>query len=159
MILTDSQKQTLADHIRANTDPDVVAALAENNHTRLAELYNLPSTFVIWRNEVTPEEYRDEIKWSEVDTLGGGKARIWSWLTENMTASLDASKNNVRRGVEDAFANATVTRDSLIALCKGYATVAQSVFATGSGTTESPGKARVLGTLSIRDLGDVLNNF
>ncbi len=57
-MLTPEQQATLAADICASTDPDVVAALAARNDSLLAEIYNGPSTFVVWSSSVPPEEYR-----------------------------------------------------------------------------------------------------
>ena len=157
MALTVDQRATLAAHIRANTDPDVVAALAIRNDTELTRIYNEDSSFWVWRESVSPEEYREAITWTEVDTLNAGSARIWEWITQNMTAPLDATKSNVRQGIADAFGAPTSTRAALIAVGKELATLAQSIFATGTGTEGDPGIRVVTGDITTTDVGRALN--
>jgi len=158
MALTTAQRTTLAAHIRASVDPDVVAALAIRNDTEMTRLYNLDSAFVVWRSSVPPSEYRDAIVWTEVDGLTVGKARIWEWVTENMTIPINTSSANVRQGLADAFAQNTTTRANLLAIAKRNATVAESLFAAGTGTTQTPGTLGFEGSITIEDVGRSLND-
>ena len=155
-MLTTAQQTTLAAAIRADTDPAVVAALDIRNDVLLAELYNAASTFIVWRTNITPNEYREAIVWTEVDALTAGKARIWEWVTQQMTAPIDASKANVRQGLMDCWASNTTTRTQLTAAAKRTATKAEKLFATGTGTTATPGTLGWEGTLSYTDIGVAL---
>jgi hypothetical protein len=157
MALTEAQRVTLATHIRANTDPDVVAALAGRNDTELTRLYNLDSSFIIWKKSVTPDEYRGAMLWTEVDTLNTGAARIWEWVTNNFTSNLNADDSNIRQGIADAFGPSTTTRANLLAVAKRAATVGESVFATGTGTDATPGSLDFVGSLTTGDVGRALN--
>ena len=159
MTLSNAQFTTLANHIRANTDPDVVAALAIRNDTELARLYNLDSSFYVWRTSVTPDEYRGAMVWTEVDTLNAGNARIWEWVTNYFTGNLDASDANVRQGIADAFGAGTTTRANLLALGKRLASVYESVFSTGTGTEATPGIAVVDGQVTLTQISKALNQF
>lgn len=157
MALTFEQRATLAAHIRANADPDVVAALAGRNDTELTRLYNLDSSFIVWKKTVTPDEYRGAMEWAEVDTLNAGAARIWEWVTNNFTSNLNADDANIRRGIADAFGPGTTTRDNLLAVAKRPATIGESVFATGTGTDATPGSLDFVGSLTTSDVGRALN--
>ena len=159
MTLSNAQFTTLANHVRANTDPDVVAALAIRNDTELARLYNLDSSFYVWRTSVTPDEYRGAMVWTEVDTLNAGNARIWEWVTNYFTGNLDASDANVRQGIADAFGAGTTTRANLLALGKRLASVYESVFSTGTGTEATPGIAVVDGQVTLTQISKALNQF
>lgn len=157
MALTESQRSTLAAHIRANQDAGVVAALAIRDDQAVAAHYNEVSAFYVWREAVPPDEYREEITWTEVDTLNAGAARIWEWVTQNMTAPLDATKVNVRQGIADAFGAPTSTRAALIAVGKEQSTLCESIFATGTGTEGDPGVRDFIGTLPVDDVSRALN--
>lgn len=157
MALTVDQRATLAAHIRANTDPDIVAAVAIRDDQAVAAHYNQVSAFYVWREAVPSEEYREAITWTEVDTLNAGAARIWEWITQNMTAPLDATKTNVRQGIADAFGAPTSTRAALIAVGKEQATLCESIFATGTGTEGAPGVREFVGTLPVDDVSRALN--
>lgn len=158
MNLTAAESTTLAAHIRANINPDVVAALAIRNDTELARLYNLASTFIVWREVITPIEYREQIVWTEVDTLTVGKARIWEWITQDMTADIDATKINVRSGLAEVFPANQTTRDQLLSIAKEAASIVEEIFATGTGTTADPGIRTQIGPVTINDIGTALNN-
>jgi len=159
MSLTDAQYTTLANHIRANTDPDVVAALAIRNDTELARLYNLDSSFYVWKTSIAPDEYRSAMVWTEVDTLNAGNARIWEWVTNYFTSNLDASDANVRQGIADAFGAGTTTRANLLALGKKLASVYEEVFATGTGTEATPGTMVLQGPVTTKIIGKALNEY
>ncbi len=145
---------TLRAAILANTDPDVIAAREIRNDTELARLYNVSSTFIVWRTAVPVSEYRDAVVWTEVDALtAGSKYRIWEWLTGNMTLPLEPAKTPVRQGLADCWGSATTTRAQLLAIAKRPATKAERLFATGTGTSGSPGALVWEGMLSISDVG------
>ena len=153
-MLDEAQRVILATHMRANTDADVVAALAIRNDTELTRLYNLESTLEVWRESVTPEEYRKGIDWTEVDNLTIGRARIWEWITGNMTRSVNATDENDRDGIVEAFKNAVVTKANLIVIAKEVCNVTEEIYAD---TTASPATRVFVGTLTIADTGNALN--
>jgi hypothetical protein len=159
MPLKKAQRATLAAHVIANQDPAVIAARTGpgRNDTELTRIYNLPSTFIVWKESMTPEEYRDVLVWTEIDALTNSKARIWEWLTQNMTINLDMSKASTRQGITDAFGAGTATRLALIAAAKIPATLAESIFANGTGTDATPGKRTFSGLITTEDMGRALN--
>lgn len=157
MALTEAQRTTLANDIRNSTDPDVVAALAIRNDTELARLYNLPSAFIVWRESIEPIEYREAMVWTEVDGLQTGKARIWEWITQQMTMAIDATKANVRAGLAEVFQANQSTRGQLLAIAKEVCSVAEELYATGTGTDADPGVRDFVGTITTQDIGQALN--
>ena len=157
MALTATQRTTLAAHIRANADPDVVSALSARNDTELTRLYNLDSGFYVWRPTVSVEEYRDALDWTEVDNVTANKARIWEWATGGMTLPLESGKANVRAGLAQCWAANSNTRTNLLVIAKRLATVAEEVFATGTGTENSPGDLVYQGSVTTSDIGRALN--
>ena len=157
--LTDSQAQTLVAALRADTDPAVVSALAAGNNETIANNYNAPTTFVVWRSAVYPQEYREAIVWTAVDALSVGKARIWEWITQGMTAPIDATKTNIRQGIADAWGASSATGLALQAVAKRPATKAEKLFATGTGTTANPGLLTWEGMLHHSDVTSALQRF
>lgn len=155
--MNESQRTTLAAHIRANTDPDVVAALAIRNDTEITRLYNLDSTFYVWRPTIDVAEYRDALDWTEVDNIQAAKARIWEWATGGMTLPLESGKANVRAGLAQVWAANSTTRSNLLAIAKRLASVAEEVFATGTGTENNPGDLVFEGSVTTSDVGRALN--
>ena len=140
MALTDPQYDQLAAYIAA--DP-VLGLLPHNSDSavKVKDALNLPASpaFWVWRT-VQAYEYKASggIVWTEVDALTVGKARIFEWLTGNLTMPINAADANVRGGITDAFAAGTTTRTQLTALGREQATIAEKLFATGTGTTASP---------------------
>ena len=157
-MLTETQRTTLAAHIRANTDPLVVDALAIGDTTKLAELYNKDSAFIVWREAIQPSEYREAMVWTEIDGLQVGKARIWEWITQQMTMAIDATKDNVRAGLGEVFPANQDTRGALLTLAKEAASVAESIYATGTGTDADPGIRDFVGNVTTTDIGRALND-
>lgn len=157
MALTDAQHQALADHIRANTDPDVVAALAIRNDTELARLYNLDSAVIVWRPSMTRSDLKMAFDWSEVVT--GLSATDWqAWAELTADGSIDPSDANVRAGFAAIFKNPlTTTRNALLAAAKRAASVYEAVYT--SGTNGTPGTLAVEGPVTIAIIGKTLNEF
>ena len=155
--MTPEQRATLAAAIRADTDQAVVAALDIRNDVLLAELYNAASTYYVWRSAIPVDEYRDALVWTEVDGLTAGKARIWEWVTGQMTLPLQADKTAVRQGLADCWAANTTTRQQLLSISKRFASKAEKLFATGTGTDASPGLLGWEGTVTYTDVGIALN--
>ena len=152
--LSASRMTDLASHIRANADQAVIDALAGRNDTELTRLYNLDSSTIVWKNNFTVDDYRAALVWSEVDELTVGQARIWHWITQGMTVSIDASDANTQQGLTDAFAQATTTKANMMAAAKRPATIAESIFATGTGTKSMP----ISGTVTTAIIGRALND-
>lgn len=159
MALTLPQRATLAAHIRASADAEVITALAGRNDTEMARLYNLDSGITIWKSSVSPAEYRAAIDWTEVDNLTIGKARIWEWVTQDMSVAFDATNANIRAGLAQAWVTNSETRTNLLNVAKRLATVAEGVFANGegAGTPADPDTASWTGNLTHTDVGKALN--
>lgn len=157
--LNDAQTQVLATALRADTDPAVVTARTQRNDAELARLYNGDTTFVVWRTAVYPREYREAIVWTAVDALSAGKARIWEWITQGMTAPIDATQANIRQGIADAWGASSATGLALQAAAKRPASKAEKLYVTGAGTTANPGLLVWEGPLSVNDVSRALNEF
>ena len=156
-MLTKTQRTTLAAHIKANADQAVIDALAIRNDTKIAELYNKNSGFYVWRERLEPNEYREVMVWTEIDGLQVGKARIWEWITQNMTIAIDATKDNVRAGLAEVFPANQETRGQLLAIAYELASLVESIYATGTGTESDQGVRVVVGTLPVLDVSKALN--
>ena len=157
-MLTTAQQVTLAANICASTDQDVIDALSNRNDTALAAIYNQVSTFVVWRTNVPVEEYRNALVWTEVGSLDVGPVRIWEWLTGQMTLPIEPYRDGVRQALADCWGPTTDTRAALIAIAKRFATLCESLFATGTGTDATPGLLEFEGLVTIQDIGAALNN-
>jgi hypothetical protein len=154
MALTTTQLATLKAAIAAETDAQFVAWRADGNVAGMAIWYNTATNpaFIVWRSSVPSDEYRRVMTWTEVDALTVGKARIFEWLTGNMSLPFDPSNTAVRTGLADAWASNTTTRASLIALSKRTATRAEKLFATGTGSDAAPATMGFEGALVSDDI-------
>lgn len=151
MALTTAQKTTLKADILA--DP-VAAQLLTDDLNALAALYNQPATpeFIVWRTNVSTAEIRAVLVWSEYDGLSVSKQNAFSFLCSNHL--VDASLPNVRSGISSIFGAPGQAGNlaALIAVAKRPATRAERLFATGTGTTGSPGTMTFEGFVTSGDL-------
>ncbi len=101
--------------------------------------------FSVWRESVTQDEImQNGFDWVRVDNLSVGKARIWEWLFNNASRSMNPSKPNVRAGIDECWKGTAAdlaVRAAVYGHCRRAATVAEKVFATGVGTAENPAVA------------------
>lgn len=162
-MLTPEQRTTLAAHIRANTDQAVVDALAARNDTELTRLYNLDSAMYVWRSSVPLDEITssEDFDWVEVDNLTSGKARIWEWLFANSQRAINATLPNIRAGIAECWkgtAAKLAVQAAVLAQCKRFARLAESLYVTGAGTANDPALLTVSGAISTEDVGRALND-
>jgi hypothetical protein len=116
----------------------VSAYVAAGNDTMTAAWYNQPSSFIVWRTNVTVAEITaGAIVWIDVAALTVGNARVWEWM--RTLPIIDASQANIRTGFSAAFGAGSATVTAALPIIKRAATNAEAVFATGTGTTATPG--------------------
>lgn len=156
-MLTDSQLVTLRTVLLNTQDSALQSTVSSRNDTQTANILNSPSTFIVWKSFLSPEKYKEAIVWTEVDALAAGKARIWEWLTANMSAPIQVSSLAVRQGLADCWASNTTTRTNLLNISKRAATKGEQIFATGTGTEGSPGTLVWEGYIDVFDIGRALN--
>lgn len=152
MALTTEQKATLKADILAN--PDALAIYEIGDLMALAELYNQAAnpTFVVWRSDVSTEEIRAVLVWSEYDTLSVSRQNAFQFLCSNHL--VNGTLANVRAGIASIFQgpNQAGNLAALVALAKRNATRAERLFATGTGSTGSPGTMTFEGLVVFGDL-------
>ena len=162
--LSTAQYQTLAQNMRANPNPAVVAALQARNDGELARLYNLPSTFIVWKVTASTMDVGKVINYIAVASMTTANTdRLQLFVRLNPT-TFDPSRSDVRQFFADTFSGALggqgqATRDALEALYRRAANECERLFATGTGTTATPGTLGVEHTLSTSDVSFALNNF
>jgi hypothetical protein len=74
-----------------------------------------------------------------------------------MTMALDATQDNVRAGLAEVFPANQSTRGQLLTVAKEPASVAESIFASGTGTDANPGNRTFVGSVTTTDIGKALN--
>jgi hypothetical protein len=158
--LTQAQLTFFKEAINASTNPDVIAARDPVNDVELERLYNLPTSFVCWKTNVSEDEImQNGFDWTQVDNQTVGKARIWDWLFRNTNKSINPSKVNVRAGIDEAWKGTSAmlaVRAAVYVHCKRTANEGEKVFATGTGTDAIPGTFSVEGTFTVQNMSDVM---
>jgi hypothetical protein len=150
-------------HIVANTDPLVIAArgggVVGRNDTELARLYNLPSSFTVWKTNTTLQEVGDKLNGAELAGLTSlNHTRLLTVITLSQ-AGINPSLPDRRAFFDDIFSGAggATTRANLLALWKRFATVAERIYVTGTGTDAVPGNLTFEGEVSMTDIGLAMN--
>ena len=158
--MTPTQYQTLANHIRANQNATIVAALPLRNDGIIQEFYNGASSFIVWRTKLTPSDARVAITsgdgLSQLDNLTVGKRDSLLWAFSGDT---DPSNATQRTAIEGLCGTQNTLKAAILAAQRRAATVAEQVFATGTGTSGTPGSLVWEGTLSVNDVSTALNNY
>lgn len=177
--MTPAQLSTLKTYILA--DQTMVAV--GRNDTEMARLLNLPSTFYVWRSTTPADEVTDAIlldRMTPVDTPDGtaiqtNRLLLCQAKQINLQIVLQGKETiatgraNIRAALSDALLNVPsgpggVTQDAgwlgagrVKATITRLASVAERVFATGSGTTGTPGALVWEGVIGINDIGEMWN--
>lgn len=179
--MTPEQKVALKNNILASTDPAVMEALANRNDTELVRLYNLPSTFVIWRTDTSKSAIFGAITWKNltpIDTPDGtqlytnrshaceGKQMTLQTMLISPGTTLNMADQSIRDGIKDSLQNLPsgvggALLDAGWAATKTVSTrlasVVEKIFATGAGTSTNPGTTTYEGTVNITIMGEALN--
>lgn len=117
--------------------------------------------FYVWRSQLSLDTItQNGFDWVEVDNLTASKARIWEWLFENDTRSINPSKANVRAGIAECWkgtAGKNAVRLSVFQHCQKLATRFEKIFATGLGTVTDgdgvgPATTSVTGSVSYAEV-------
>ena len=113
------------------------------------------SNFIVWKTRVSIDEImRNGMDWARVDNLSVGKARIWDWL--GRLGTIDASKTNVRAGIDAAWVGTTAdlnVRAAIYVHCKRAASTFEKWFSTGTGSDASPATMAIEGPVSYTTVG------
>lgn len=149
MPLTDAQIATFKTAVLAETDPTLVSLRNAGATGQMTEWYNAPTSpaFVVWKTRLSEHE---------ITSLTSDEGTVWSWPAFiarsepersgwqrmfNGTYTINPSLAQVRQGITDIFSGGTgaAQRTHLLAMGKRPATRAEKIFATGTGTTATPG--------------------
>jgi hypothetical protein len=158
-MLTAPQLQAIKTYIDAT--PELAAQpLNSDGAFAIAAALNLAASpaFIVWRSKVARDEItQNGFTWTLVDALNVGSARIWDWMFDNETKSINPSKVNVRQGIADVWsgtAGKLAVQAAVLVHCKRSATVAEKLLATGTGTDVTPATMNFEGSLSYQDVSD-----
>lgn len=178
-----AQLTTLKAAVLASQDSAIQAAASSRNDTELARLLNLPSTFYVWRIDTPTSELIGAIKLANFTPVDAPDATL---LYANRCHKCELQQNNIRmllsrefvtsqkastrQDLADALTNVPAgaggsaidagwlglgkTKNTISRVC----TVAEKVFATGTGTAGQPGDLGWQGEVTIDDLGRMWSN-
>ena len=154
MELTTEQFNALRLVVKA--EPSLQAALTNGADYLVADWCNAPTTYVVWRTNVSERELMLGFDWTRVDNLSVGKARIWEWMFR--FDNINPSKVNIRAGIDAAWVGTTAdlaVRAAVYSYCKRFATNAEKVLATtpGNGLDATPATMTFEGKISVETAG------
>lgn len=157
MMLTETQKQTLASALRAETSQTVIAALTIRNDVALAEWCNAASAQDAWNPSMTGKLLFEASDIGKFDNLTSGKRDAWRMMLDFQP--LDFARKKLRKAVVDTWG----TTDSVAVLqaCTRKATNAEIYFggAVATENTVSALKLNWFGILNYNEISDVLNHY
>ena len=156
-MMTDTQLQTLATALRAETDSNVVNYLANRMDVQLAEWCNTASASNAWNPAMTGGLLFEATNVVKFDSITAGKRASWDLMLRY--APLDMGRNKLRLAVIDVWGNT----DSIAVLqaCTRKATNGEKYLGTSSVTenTVTALKLTAPGQISISDVSSALNRF
>lgn len=159
MDLSNAQKNTLKAFIAA--DP-ILSQFPNNSdgNFEIAARLNQDATpaFTVWKTSVDIATIMSNgFRWQDVDALTAGKARIWDWMSR--LGTIDPSKANIRQGVQDAFGAGSAMETAILPHFKRNATVAEKLFANGTGSDSQPARIndRAIGQITYQEVEDARN--
>lgn len=169
-MLTPAQLATL----KADIEADPAFASVPNNddgHFLIADAYNLTASpdFWVWRTKVTKNEYVQStsvdgttFNWTGAGfiTRSQGERDAWREMF-NGTETANPSLANVRQAFTDIFSGGTApapaNRTHLTTVSRRKALRIEKLFATGTGSTASPGLMTYEGTITYQDVAAARN--
>jgi hypothetical protein len=161
--LTNAQLLTLKAAILAETDPTFVGYRNANDKVSMANLwFNADSSpaFIVTRSLVNTTEVGKAVNYIAVEAMtDANRARITTFYAMNPVsfqprADVQTYWNNTFSGALGGEGQAT--RDALLALWKRTARRIERLYATGTGTTLSPGTLVFEGTIDGGHIGEAL---
>lgn len=158
--MTDAQKTTFAAHIRANTDPVVVAALAVRNDGVIADWYNQPTATDAWRVAVSGNDMFEATPITNFDGLTAGKRDAWRLMVDqSQIMPLSFARAKTRNAVVDIWNPAQYGP-----ILQGAREKALQVEMIFGGANETTGAVTALtrnyvGAVSTNEVSVILNQF
>lgn len=161
MSLTSAQLQTLKTAILA--DP-ALAALPRNDDAAafIAAEFNKEASpaFVVWRPDVRADEIGNVWVGTDIDGMSAlNMQRLQLLLASSAGGAFDMRRADRRAGFENPFGTNqnNASRVAMRAAWKRNATRAEKLYATGTGSDESPAVMTFIGSISGQDVNSALN--
>lgn len=156
-MLTETQRQTLAAGLRAETNPTAANYVANRMDVQIAKWCNTAGAQDAWNPAMTSKLLLEATTVAKFDNLSAGKRDAWRMLLD--CCPLDMARNKIRAGVVDICG----TTDSVAVLqaCTRKASNGEA-YLGGSSATEDTVTALKLsapGLISIADVSAALNTY
>ena len=154
--MTDAQLQTLAQSLRAETDPGVVAALSIRDDYTLMLWCNGASTQDAWA-EVDGRTLFELMTITSFDSLTAGKRAAWDLMLSY--APLDFGRKKYRDAMPDIWGSAPSV--AMLQGCTRKATRAEAYLGGSAATTNTVTalKLNAPGQVSVNEISDALNRI
>jgi hypothetical protein len=158
--MTPAQLQTLRTAIDAETDAAFVTARTLGQTSVMAGFYNSDSAFIVRRKRVNSSEIGPVLNYvavSSLTTANRDRATTFLFLNPQSfepTPDIESYWDSTFSGALGGQGQAT--RDALSALWRRAATRGEALYATGTGTTATPGTLVFEGTISDANIGAAL---
>lgn len=158
-MLNPAQLTALNAAIVAETDPAFVALRTAGSTGLMAEWLNSASATVVWKTSVPKNEVGKAFQSTALAAItSGNNDKLANFAAWNDV--VDPSRADQRGFFDDVFSVAAgaTTRASLLALWKRFATRAEAVFATGTGTDAAPAMLTFQGAVSEYEVVRAIND-
>lgn len=157
MQLTTTQLQTLKTAIQAETDPEFVGYRNAGDNAGMSNWYNEASAFVVYKTSETMAAIGATINYVAFEALTTANLEKINTFSRLNQTTVPPNKADIRSFWANVFSGALggqgqATRDALDALWKRFATRGERLYATGTGTTLSPGALVFEGSISTDDV-------
>lgn len=154
-MLTDIQKTTLATALKAETDANVVAAMAIRNDVFLCGWCNASSAQNAWQNQMTSRDLFEAMDVTLFDGLTAGKRDAWRLLLDY--APIDMAKFANRKAVIDVWG--TTNAVAVLNACTRKATNGEVYLGGTSATSQTVTalKLNYTGMIGLTEMSQALN--
>ena len=155
MNLTTEQKATLKTAIQGT--PALNQLYVDGDLGGLANALNAAASpaYIVWRTDVTADETGNAWSGTDIDGMSAlNMQRLQLLLASSPQGVFDMSRPDRRAGFENPFGTNqnNASRVAMRAVWKRSASVLEKLFATGSGTDNTPSTMGVVGSIGWMDL-------
>ena len=154
MVMTQEQKVVFKQWLDSNA-----GNLNDEDAANLANQLASPD-YIVWRTDVPLSEIyeNDNFLWTQVDAISVSRWRIWEAMFR--FGSINASKTNVRSGIDNAWqgtGSMATQRSVIYEIIKRKATNFEKLFASGNGQSATPSTLVLEGPVTSSDVSEARN--
>lgn len=164
-VLSAAQYDALAADITVTHSAEFSSAVAANDDMAISNAYNatFSPTYWVWRSAIPVKEIyaittADATVWSWTIYIARSVGERDAWRELTSSGSISAALLNVRQGIADIFSGAggAAQRTHLLTIGRREARRIEQLFATGAGSTATPGVMAYEGTVTYLDIAHAL---